>query len=127
MPELEEQDINDIAFFILKAYYKRDAAGANLAEARLDCLISVSQVDFHKLPSSRAALVEHIKHSLHVAGLVWGKAYQAKPALPPPAGWGLNKSDTEVLTAIYTSKICQHEKLVEQLLLRPAPAELSVY
>ena len=27
LPELEEQDIDNIAFFILKAYYKRDAEG----------------------------------------------------------------------------------------------------
>ena len=115
LPELEEQDIDDIASFVLKAY-KRDAAGANLAEARLDCLVSVAHVDFRKFPPSRAALVEHIKRSLYVAGWVWGRAFQAKPALPSPAGWGWTESDTGLLTAIYTSKISEHDKLVGELL-----------
>ena len=57
-------------------------------------IFAQSSRTFEYLPPTKAALVEHIKRTTHLAGYVWGQSIIAKQVLPSPNLWGWIKSET---------------------------------
>ena len=57
-------------------------------------ILAQSSRTFEYLPPTKAALVEQIERTPHLAGYVWGQSIIAKQVLPSPSIWGWDKSET---------------------------------
>ena len=57
-------------------------------------IFAQSSRTFEYIPPTKAALLEHIKRTTHLAGYVWVQSIIAKQVLPSPNLWGWVKSET---------------------------------
>ena len=86
---LKEQDIDVIEEFVV-IMYNRSSISMKVKETSLD-LFARKQRPYNNIPSSRAAVVEHIKRSVLQAGLTSGQSLCKMQDLPSPSSCGWTK------------------------------------
>ena len=54
-------------------------------------------------PPSRGALAEQTRRAVYIAGHLWGKAYIARPNLPPLTEWGFEHASNGLCIPLWTT------------------------
>ena len=85
-------DIAVIESFVI-SLYSVYCSLTDVNKARQQIFAQSSRI-FEYLPPTKAALVEHINRTTHLAGYVWGQSIIAKQVLPSPSLWVWVKSET---------------------------------
>jgi hypothetical protein len=67
--------------------YDRTSSMVNIDEAPQELFTKKGQT-MEAIPSTKAALVQHIKRIVYQGGHYWGRATEFAPELPSPEDWG---------------------------------------
>ena len=102
---IEEDIIHTIERFVI-LMYDRTSTCHDIDKARRKIFAKKNNVKH--IPSTRAALEQHVKRATYQGGYVWGQLLLASPPLPLPTSWGWIKT-TEHL---YCITILNHSSLV---------------
>lgn len=84
--EVGEDDLKTLETFVVKMYDPSSEI-TQVNEARLD-MFARKQREYHSIPPTRAALLQHSQRAAYQAGHVWGQAIISNPQLPDPTDWG---------------------------------------
>ena len=87
---LTQSEIGVLKEFVV-IMYDRSSSTIKVNDARLDLFVR-KQRPYNGIPPSRAALVEHIKRPVLLAGHTWVSRYVSLQLLPSPSRWGLEKA-----------------------------------
>ena len=104
--EIAETQLQVIANLALRAY---NSDSDTLGAARVDAVsLGLTETSRSLLPSM-AALKQHTKRSAHIAGHLWGMAYENNPELPPFTEWGWEMTENGDAKPVWTKSICATE------------------
>ena len=81
-----DEDIEHLEKFVI-AMYDRSSTATCVNDAWLE-LFARKQKSYQSIPPTRAALVQHLKHSICQAGCTWSQATVCQPETLSPADWG---------------------------------------
>ena len=84
------RDIPNDAMCIIERFvillYDRTSKCTDIDKARRKLFARKNNVQL--IPSTKAALEEHVKRAAYQSGHVWGQILLLAPELPPPTNWG---------------------------------------
>ena len=83
---VNENVLHVIERFIIIMYCK--TCSSDSVNAARKKLFGHGSRDIEHIPSTQAALLQHIKRAVYQAGYVWGQSLIANPILPDPSEWG---------------------------------------
>jgi hypothetical protein len=73
--------------------YNRTCTATNVNQARRELFTKGSRSIDH-LPSTKSALIQHIKRAILQASFIWWQALKPCPVIPSPTTWGWQASHT---------------------------------
>ena len=88
--DIQEDVMRTIERFVI-LMYDRTSTCTDIDKAQRKLFAKKTNVK--QIPSTRAALEQHVLRTTYQGGHVWGQALLATPALPSPTSWGWVKTE----------------------------------